>query len=272
MEALTVQLDKTLTKVRDLTGVTLAFGGPVDGEDVLLSRFNGSVVGPLSGVSLEAGFGLGGKVALTQRSMVVSDYVRTTAITHHYDPVIRAEGLRSMIATPVVVGRRSVAVVYAALRTAEVIGDRVVGTVMNEVRALEQQIAVETALEVRRAMTIEKIAEENQRLRCTLTEVRSRVRDLTREDKADRDNGLIDLARVIAEGSATGRPPSVKLTPRELDVLSLVADGASNAEIGSLLNLTTSTVKTYMKAIMAKFDVTTRLAAVRAAHRDGRLL
>ena len=63
----------------------------------------------------------------------------------------------------------------------------------------------------------------------------------------------------------------MSLTDREIDVLSLVARGMTNQEIGDRLGLTLLTVKAYMKAIMAKLDARTRLAAVVEARSAGLL-
>jgi DNA-binding NarL/FixJ family response regulator len=52
------------------------------------------------------------------------------------------------------------------------------------------------------------------------------------------------------------------LTVREADVLALVAQGSANPEIAAALFLTTATVKSYVTAILAKLDVTTRAQAI----------
>ncbi len=56
-------------------------------------------------------------------------------------------------------------------------------------------------------------------------------------------------------------PAHTLLTPRELDVLRAVAQGLSNKEIGEALDLHPSTVKGYIKQIMAKLDVDNRTRA-----------
>jgi DNA-binding CsgD family transcriptional regulator len=55
------------------------------------------------------------------------------------------------------------------------------------------------------------------------------------------------------------------LTPRELEVLGLVADGCSNAEVAQALVLAPRTVAAHIEHLLLKLDATTRtLAAVRA--------
>lgn len=55
----------------------------------------------------------------------------------------------------------------------------------------------------------------------------------------------------------------VPLSPREVDVLRLVADGLSNREIAARLYLSSHTVQTHLRRIGEKLDVSNRAAAVR---------
>jgi DNA-binding NarL/FixJ family response regulator len=60
-----------------------------------------------------------------------------------------------------------------------------------------------------------------------------------------------------------------QLTDREQEVLRLVADGRSNAEIARALFIGTETVKTYVSRILAKLQLRDRVQAVVLAHRIG---
>jgi DNA-binding CsgD family transcriptional regulator len=59
------------------------------------------------------------------------------------------------------------------------------------------------------------------------------------------------------------------LTPRELEVLQLVAAGHSNRAIGDLLFLSDRTVENHVRHIMAKLSVNSRTAAATWAVRHG---
>ncbi|MVU77394.1 response regulator [Nocardia sp. ET3-3] len=65
--------------------------------------------------------------------------------------------------------------------------------------------------------------------------------------------------------------PRVALSARELEVLAHVATGSTNAEIGRLLHITETTVKTHLQRAFAKLDVSDRTAAVTAALARGLL-
>jgi DNA-binding NarL/FixJ family response regulator len=91
-------------------------------------------------------------------------------------------------------------------------------------------------------------------------------------------NGLLDPAvtlRVIAASAKSPAPDPVAsgrlatLTQRETDVLRLVAEGLTNAEIAAALFLGEATVKTYLSRMLTKLDLRDRVQAVAFAFRSG---
>jgi DNA-binding NarL/FixJ family response regulator len=90
---------------------------------------------------------------------------------------------------------------------------------------------------------------------------------------------LLEAIRKVYAG-ATCIPPSLvaklaasmsseALTGRELDVLTLLARGKSNKEIGMNLYISETTVKSHLRSIFAKLNVLSRTEAVTAASRRG---
>jgi DNA-binding NarL/FixJ family response regulator len=74
-----------------------------------------------------------------------------------------------------------------------------------------------------------------------------------------------------AQRSANAEPPPLpdELTPREAEVLKLIAAGLSNAEIAETLVVTAATVKTHVNRIFYKTGARDRAQAVRYAYEHG---
>ena len=66
-----------------------------------------------------------------------------------------------------------------------------------------------------------------------------------------------------------GVPGDVTLTPRESEILALVAEGRSNGEIGKQLFISTKTVSVHVSNILAKLDAASRTEAAAVARRRG---
>ena len=76
---------------------------------------------------------------------------------------------------------------------------------------------------------------------------------------------------LAAEVRRRAESPRAELTGRELEVLRLLADGVSGPAIAKELNLSASTVKTYVQRLCDKLGVTGQAAAVAEAMRRGLL-
>jgi len=79
------------------------------------------------------------------------------------------------------------------------------------------------------------------------------------------------LIEQFARSAPAGAPPAAlaALTPREAEVLILVAGGLSNGEIAEELVLSQATVKTHVKRILSKLGVRDRVQAVVLAYEAG---
>jgi DNA-binding CsgD family transcriptional regulator/tetratricopeptide (TPR) repeat protein len=90
---------------------------------------------------------------------------------------------------------------------------------------------------------------------------------------------LIRRARLRPEGTTTSQEADVAtgtdvtdpfgLTPREREVLRLVADGCSNNQIAQQLFISRATASVHVSNILSKLGVTTRVQAAALAHRRG---
>ena len=72
---------------------------------------------------------------------------------------------------------------------------------------------------------------------------------------------------VKKRGIAAGEPAA--LSDRELEILALVAEGATSNEIAIQLNLSVKTIAYHVDAIFAKLDARSRTHAVALALRQG---
>jgi len=72
------------------------------------------------------------------------------------------------------------------------------------------------------------------------------------------------IAATLAEHT-----PRIALTPREVEVVALIAEGLTNAEIGARIGRTEETVKVHVKNILQKLGVKDRTEAVTQAVRRG---
>lgn len=254
------------------SGLPMLFGGAVTGRDrIQITEFIGAKSGTMRGLRVETGSGLGGKAMALRRPVLVNDYARADAITHDYDEAVTGEGIRTMVGIPVVVGRSVRAVLYGALRGTVSIGDRVVDSMVTVGRTLEQDLAVQDAVEARSpASGVFPVAasgagDNGAAVRERLLGIADRI-----DDAALRDE-LVDL---VGQLQSRGGPPgqvAVRLSPRERDVLAQVAMGHTNALIAERLGVGQETVKSYLRTVMRKLDVGNRIEAVVAARRAGAL-
>ncbi|MER6694809.1 response regulator transcription factor [Streptomyces minutiscleroticus] len=263
-----------LLRLRRATGLPVAFGGLVEAgrPQVRISELSGTGTAALRALAVSSGNGLGGKAVALARPCAVTDYSASRRISHEYDAAVAAEGLRSVLAVPVVVRRRVRGVLYAALRTAQPLGDRTLSAAVEAARDVEQALVVQdeahgllaAAREPGHAAGAawERVREAHAELRA----LAPRIAD------ADLRAQVLAACGKLAAAPPSALPvPEVRLAPREVDVLVCVAAGATNAAAADRLGLRPETVKAYLRSAMRKLGAHTRLEAVVAARRTGLL-
>lgn len=72
-----------------------------------------------------------------------------------------------------------------------------------------------------------------------------------------------EIARETAADGGTRHHESVQLTPREQEVIQLIAEGMSNKAVGSELHISIHTVKSHLRNIMEKLNLHSRLQLAR---------
>ncbi|MEU4996182.1 LuxR C-terminal-related transcriptional regulator [Streptomyces sp. NPDC021622] len=264
-----------LLRLRRGTGLPVAFGGLLEGQrQVRIGELSGTATRALRGLAVTAGNGLGGKAVALSRPCAVTDYHDSRHISHEYDGAVAAEGLRSVLAVPVVVRRRVRDVLYGALRTAQPLGDRTLSAAVAAARDVEQALVVRDVVrdEVRQLLVTAREPVAGPAAWEQVREAHSALRGLAPRvlDPALREELLAACGR-LATAAAPVPEPDVSLAPREVDVLTCVAGGLTNAKTAERLGLRPETVKGYLRAAMRKLGAHTRLEAVVAARRAGLL-
>lgn len=277
---------RALSEFRSVASAEMVFGGPVRGTapqrraGVLeITAMQGNLTRSLSGLKIISGDGLGGKAVSLGRPVSVESYVAARGITHRYDRPVQAERLETVTAVPIVVARVPRMVVYLAHRTQVSLGDVWYDRLAPLARGLEREIVI--ADEVRRRLAVLQADEDtpqpaeprlNEADLRSITGELAELAELVRDDsvrlriEALRDR--IGSGRIGPPSTGRAAPPCV-LAAREIDVLTQVALGASNRDVGEALGLVENTVKSYLKTAMRKLHATNRVHAVRLAREAG---
>lgn len=267
--------------VRELarrTRFPVAFGGLLDDGVVHVTTIVGNRTRSLDGLRVRPERGLGGRAMMELRPRMTSDYGSSQQITHDYDVFVLGEGLRTLLALPIVVEGRSRGVLYAGAWDTEPVAGITTAPAMQVAQALADELRIRDEVErrLRAAGALPSpTAPHQEQLRETFAELRGISASVDDEALRARlaavEQRLLALAGDERAPAHTGAVPVVRLSPRETDVLACAALGATNGEIAAELGLRESTVKAYIGTAMSKLDASTRHAAVVRARRAGLL-
>jgi DNA-binding NarL/FixJ family response regulator len=272
--------DLVAQAVRELarrTRFPVAFGGLLEDGAVSVTSITGSRTRSLEGLQVRLERGLGGRAMTELRPRMTSNYGASRQITHDYDGFVLGEGLRTLVAIPIVVAGRSRGVLYAGAWQESPVGGVTTTPALTVADAVASELRVQDEVERRIRSTARSTApitpSEREELRESFAELRSISSTVTdaslRARLGNLEQKLIAVADTTATGPITRPVPLVRLSPREMDVLSCVALGHTNSEIATQLGLREGTVKAYLGTAMSKLDASTRHAAVARARRAG---
>jgi DNA-binding CsgD family transcriptional regulator len=264
-------LKRAIRQTAARTGTGVFFAGLVDRTELTITEFFGTITHGLKNLSVQPGEGVGGRALSQARTIAVADYFDSDSITHHHDDAVRIEGLRTMVALPILVNGRARCILYAATRERTSIGESVVTELSTGAARISRELAIRDEVDHRVSIlrVVQSLAGEPpdrdliETVRFAHAELLSVAHTTTDPELARRI--LAVTARL--EGSDAAPAGAPHLTRRETDVLAQVALGCSYAETGKRLSLQAVTVKSYMQTIMAKLEVHSRTEAVGAARR-----
>lgn len=268
--------------VRELarrTRFPVAFGGLIEEGVVSVTSIVGNRTRALDGLRVRPERGLGGRAMMELRPRMTSDYGSSQQITHDYDVFVLGEGLRTLLALPIVVQGRPRGVLYAGAWDEEQVGGVTTAPAMQVAQSVADELRIRDEVQ-RRLRTASAAGEagvaapQREELRESFAELRSIAASVDDAELRARI-ALVERRLVTLAGDAvpatTGPVPTVHLSRRETDVLACAALGSTNAEIASQLGLREGTVKAYLGTAMSKLDASTRHSAVTRARRAGLL-
>lgn len=173
-----------------------------------------------------------------------------------FEPMARASGLTAYVAAPILSGDRVIGLLHADNRGAEVVD-------------LDRDIlwffAIGFAQVFERSVLLARLSEQREQVLAAMRTVEVVLDELA--------TSTIELAtRDEATAVVVSRPGPVEverpreleslLTGRELEVLSLMATGATNDRIAQRLVIATGTVKSHVKQVLRKLRVENRAEAI----------
>ncbi|GAT73994.1 LuxR C-terminal-related transcriptional regulator [Microbacterium hydrocarbonoxydans] len=278
MEPETELVAHAVRELAQRTRFPVTFGGLIEEGVVNVTSIVGNRTHRLDGLRVRPERGLGGRAMMELRPRMTSDYGSSQQITHDYDVFVLGEGLRTLLALPIVVGGRPRGVLYAGAWEETPVGGVTTAPAMQVAQSVADELRIrdEVARRLRAASPAADAVAPQQReeLRESFAELRSIAASIDDADLRARiaqvESRLVSLAG-DTPAAMTGPVPTVHLSPRETDVLACAALGATNSEIAAQLGLREGTVKAYLGTAMSKLDASTRHAAVTKARRLGLL-
>jgi DNA-binding CsgD family transcriptional regulator len=179
-----------------------------------------------------------------------------------FKPLVQACATRSYVAAPIMPGGRVIGMLHADHRIRDIL-------VTEHDKDMLWTFAEGFGYAVERTLLMERLEAETAQIRqmaqtatSLIEELRSTELDLAPAN-GNGQNGSHDQIQAALERPAAVAPGlDGLLTRRELEVLELMAAGASNAEIAERLVISVGTVKSHVKHILRKLRAANRAEAV----------
>ena len=165
-----------------------------------------------------------------------------------YAPIIIANATFSYLVAPLVIGGRVVGTIHADAYTS----GRCVDTLDQAALAVVAQLLAAALERADLLARLDLAGRLGQQHHGALERLRTAPHPFA-----------VTTAAPVSDGAADGLPG--RLTPREREVLGLVASGATNAEIARRLLVSVTTVKTHVRQVLRKLGAANRTEAVARA-------
>ena len=275
------QLDRGLSELRRVTDqdelletVCEAAAGACGFDRVMLSRVDDGVWRPWRSYSRDIGPPERDFLAWMRevpeiqlsRMMLESELVRrregaivtdASSDPRVYRPLFEVAAQTSYVAAPIVTGDRVIGLLH---------GDIDGGEVVDLDRDILWFFAIGFAQIFERAVLLSRLRDKRAEMMAATRSLEAILDDLTSSEVAlatRQETSAVAVSRAVRPVVAT-RPPVLEglLTSRELEVLALMATGATNDRIAQRLVIATGTVKSHVKQILRKLRVENRAEAI----------
>jgi LuxR family transcriptional regulator, regulator of acetate metabolism len=190
------------------------------------------------------------EMARRREPALITDPARDTRV---YQPLVRASRLRSYVAAPLMPAGRVIGFLHA---------DYTAAAVAELDRDILWAFAEGFGRIFERAVLLSRLDEQREQVRLAMRTVESVLNDLASAEIA---LAVPASARAsLRRAASLNHPPALPsvLTGRELEVLSLMATGATNQRIADELVISAGTVKSHVKRILRKLCVENRAEAI----------
>jgi DNA-binding CsgD family transcriptional regulator len=245
--------------------IPVVFGGLRDERGIRVTITNGAQTANLTTIFIRPDRGLGGRSWSSGQPQAVADYARSTGITHDFDYQILGEGIVGLAVAPIIVRGRVTGLLYGGYRSElRRAGD--LDLLGHEASRVAQELLVRDLVDERvRAMRVRETLPAAGLAHPDLSELFARLRQVAARTTDPRTAHELRELLDLRSDSEQDR----QLTTRQVDVLALVALGLTNERIAASLGLSSLTVKSYLRAAMARLGARTRYEAVIEARRLG---
>jgi signal transduction histidine kinase len=162
-----VALHGTARLIRTMVGADSGFVADVETPDRAVVRWmSGTRTDQLQNLVVPIGQGIGGRALALGAAVRVTDYISSSAITHHFDAQVRHEGIGGMVTVPIIDrDGQTRAIAYAAMRKSVTFGDFAVDRMHEIAGQAATALRIADAAEAREA---DAVAAERQRMQSAL--------------------------------------------------------------------------------------------------------
>ncbi|GAB7007025.1 LuxR C-terminal-related transcriptional regulator [Nocardioides sp. AN3] len=270
--------------LRRHAGIPVVFGGLREANQIRVTAATGAQTDALRTIVVQPRRGLGGRCWTAGRAQTVPDYATAHEITHDFDEQILGERIARLSVAPITVRGRIAGLLYGGFRSGTEVDSDHLRSLQRAAARIAHELHVRDLVDERVRILASRSeaaggygagygegfdlrygAEPGERYGEPRAEVRAQLAALA-DSTSDPDTARALRALI---GESVQPRAATCLTPRQTEVVRLVAAGLSNLQIAEHLGLSELSVKSYLRAAMGRLGVRNRVQAALEARRLG---